>query len=111
MIILRSILIVVEALVSLLLIALVLVQKTRGEGLGLAFGSGMGESLFGSRAGNVLTKATVVLATIFVINTIALANLFSSRYMRASGVERRLQAEEQAQPAPTPPTGTFPATE
>jgi len=46
----RAILVFVEVLTSLLLIGVVLLQKSKDEGLGLSFGSGMGESLFGSRA-------------------------------------------------------------
>ena len=54
--IVQFVLVAVEVISSLLLIIIILVQKSKSEGLGLAFGSGMGEALFGSRAGNVLTK-------------------------------------------------------
>ena len=41
-----------------LLIGLILIQRSKNEGMGgLAMGAGMGEALFGSRAGNVLTRA------------------------------------------------------
>jgi preprotein translocase subunit SecG len=73
----RILLIVVEALVSLLLIGVVLLQRSRSEGLGMAFGAGMGETLFGSRTGNVLTRITVWLSVIFVANTLVLAVLYS----------------------------------
>ena len=72
----RALLLVIEGLVALLLIGIILLQKSKSEGLGVAFGGGMGETLFGSRAGNVLTKATIVLAVIFMANTLVLANLF-----------------------------------
>ncbi len=75
--ILRAILIAVEVITSFLLIAVILVQKTKSEGLGLAFGSGMGETLFGSRAGNVLTRLTIILTAIFLANTLVLGALFS----------------------------------
>ncbi|MBU0676758.1 MAG: preprotein translocase subunit SecG [Verrucomicrobia bacterium] len=79
MVILRSVLLAVEALCCLLLIALVLIQKSKSEGLGLAFGTGMGETLFGSRAGNVLTKATVVLTILFLANTLLLAVIIAGQ--------------------------------
>jgi preprotein translocase subunit SecG len=76
--ILIGFLIVVEVIVSLLLILIILVQPSKGSGgLGGAFGGGMGEQLFGARAGNVLTKGTILFATIFVLNTLALAWLYS----------------------------------
>lgn len=74
---LRGFLIFIEALCSLLLIVVVLMQRTKGEGLGMAFGGQMGESLFGARAGNVLVKITIWLGIIFLVNTTFLAMLYS----------------------------------
>jgi preprotein translocase subunit SecG len=78
--ILTGLFIVVEIIVSLLLILVILVQPSKSGGLGgAAFGAGggMGEQLFGARTGNVLTKATIVLATVFLLNTLGLAFLYS----------------------------------
>jgi len=101
MMILRSVLIVVEALCSILLVSLVLLQKSKSEGLGLAFGSGAGETLFGSRAGNVLTKATIVLGIVFLLNTLFLAVVYSggkdkSLMEQALGPRQSQQAARQA---------------
>lgn len=74
----RILLLVIEVICSILLIGVVLIQKSKGGGLsGAAFGGGMGESLLGARAGNVLTKITVVLTVVFLLNTLALAFLFA----------------------------------
>jgi len=91
-------LIVVEAIVSFMLIGIILIQKTKSQGMGLAFGSGMGESLFGSQVGNVLTKATVVLSIIFLINTTLLAMLGAGR--RTSSVTDSITDTMPAMPAP-----------
>ena len=48
-------------------------------GPGLAFGAGAGESLFGARAGNVLSKATVVLGIVFLASTLFLGILFAQQ--------------------------------
>ena len=77
MIILKATLILVEIVSSILLIVIILLQRSKNEGLGLAFGSQMGESLFGARAGNVLVKATVWLGIIFLVNTTVLAKIYS----------------------------------
>jgi len=93
-IVIRYILLALEAIVSLMLIGIVLLQQSKSQGLGLAFGSGgMGESLFGSRAGNVLTKATVVLTVVFILNTLVLGVLFS-------GGQRSALMDEFAGPVP-----------
>ncbi|MFH1475976.1 MAG: preprotein translocase subunit SecG [Verrucomicrobiota bacterium] len=73
----KALLILIEIISSILLIVIVLLQRSKSEGLGLAFGSQMGESLFGARAGNVLVKATVWLGIIFLVNTTVLAKIYS----------------------------------
>jgi preprotein translocase subunit SecG len=68
---------IVEVLCALLLILLVLLQRSKDEGMGMAFGGAMGESLFGSQATTILTKITVILAVVFMLNTIMLDRLYS----------------------------------
>lgn len=108
--ILRILLIVVEIFTCLLLIGVILLQKTKSEGLGLAFGSGMGETLFGSRAGNVLTKITVILGLVFLVNTAFLGMLFTNAHetsimdQREATMPMMQPAAPQAQvPAPAAP--------
>jgi len=62
----------VEIVTAILLVGMILIQKSKDEGLGVAFGAQMGESLFGSRTGNVLTRITVILAGVFLVNTLIL---------------------------------------
>jgi preprotein translocase subunit SecG len=63
-------------LVVHVLILIVLMQRPKSEGLGTAFGGGVADSLFGSGAGNVLTKITTWLGIIFFTTTISLALLY-----------------------------------
>ncbi len=77
--IIRTLLVIVEAAFSLALIGLILLQKSKSEGLGAAFGGGGSDSLLGARAGNVLTKATVGIGIAFVVNTLILSMMFSGR--------------------------------
>ena len=98
--ILRILLIVVEIVTCLLLIGVILLQKTKSEGLGLAFGSGMGETLFGSRAGNVLTKITVILGLVFLANTAFLGMLFTNAHETSIMDQRATAAPMMAPAAP-----------
>lgn len=104
--ILISVLLVVEVLASFLLIVVILAQKSKDQGLGMAFGGGMGESLFGSRAGNVLTRMTIILAGIFMVTTILLGILFAKGQAGGSSVmdqaDREIPAVPAAAPAGTP---------
>src|ERR1700675_1026692 len=72
-------LLTVHVIVCILLILIVLMQRPKGEGLGTTFGGGGTDTLFGSGAGNVLTKNTTWLGTIFFITTVVLAYLYSHR--------------------------------
>ncbi len=103
MLFLKILLIVIEVLCSLLLIGLVLLQRSKSEGLGLAFGSQMGESLFGAQAGNVLVKATIWLGLVFLVNTTLLAKVYSQ------GAGRSLMSERSAPAAPRPAAPASPA--
>ncbi|MFH0907698.1 MAG: preprotein translocase subunit SecG [bacterium] len=101
--ILRVLLIVIEVATSVMLIGLILLQKSSSQGMGLAFGAGMGEALFGSRTGNVLTRATVILSCVFLATTLLLAIVFTSSHERSIIDERTGDMPvQQAAPAPAP---------
>lgn len=85
---LKVLLIVIEVVSAILLIGIILIQKSKDEGLGLAFGAAMGESLFGSRAGNVLTKITVGLAVVFLIDTLLIGYLMAGAAGTGSVTDR-----------------------
>lgn len=74
MTILTVFLYVLVVLTALLLIGLILIQPSKSGGMGAAFG-GIGESVFGAKAGSHLTKTTVVMTTIFFVVALALAAL------------------------------------
>lgn len=77
MLVFKILLIAVEIICSFLIVGAILLQKSKGEGLGMAFGAEMGESIFGARASNVLVKITIWLGTIFILNTVILAMIYS----------------------------------
>jgi preprotein translocase subunit SecG len=96
--------------VSGLLCLVVMMQRSKQEGLGAAFGGGITESVWGAQTSQVLVKATVWLAALFFILSITLARLYSHR----AGLEKQLSPIQQellhplAAPAVTKPA-TLPA--
>ncbi|MDR3192271.1 MAG: preprotein translocase subunit SecG [Treponema sp.] len=84
MAILSVVLLVFFVIVAILLILLVLVQNEEGDSLGGIFAGGSG-SAFGSRSGNVLTRATTFLGALFLVLSLGLALL--NRSPGGSGVE------------------------
>jgi len=75
----------IEVVVCLMLIGLVLIQRSKGEGISSAFGGGMGESIFGANVGNVVTRTTVVLGIVFLLNTICLTILLTKTRTQGTG--------------------------
>jgi preprotein translocase subunit SecG len=53
-------------LVGILLMIVILLQRGRGGGLAGAFGGAGGQSAFGTRAGDVFTKITAIMAFIWI---------------------------------------------
>jgi preprotein translocase subunit SecG len=54
-------------LLGLVLIFLVLIQRGKGGGLAGALGGVGGSSAFGSRAGDLFTRITIILATVWIL--------------------------------------------
>lgn len=83
---------VIHILVCLFLMLVVLLQPGKGGGMGAAFGGGATQQVFGGRgAGNILTRATAICATIFMLTSVSLAWMSSAgdREMKAKIVEEQ----------------------
>lgn len=59
------------------LVLMILLQQSKGDGMGSAFGGGSSQSVLGSSAGNILTKITTFLAIVFMITSLSLAYISS----------------------------------
>ena len=103
--------------VSLLLICLILLQPSKGGGMGAAFG-GVGESVLGAHAGSHLTKATVILTSVFFLLALILATLLGhgGNSSELNDLDDSLRKVEAAAPAAglsgaaeTPDKGVTPA--
>lgn len=76
------ILMVAFVIICILLICVVLLQNEEGEGLGGLFG-GAGSQAFGAKSGNVLTKTTYILVTLFFLASLGLALLNKAPSVRS----------------------------
>ncbi len=84
---LQTILLVLQVLVAMSLIAFILVQHGKGADAGAAFGSGASSTVFGSQgSGNFLTRATAVLAFVFLTNSLALGYIASQRVQQEQSI-------------------------
>lgn len=71
-----TVLLIVHLFVTLALIAVVLIQRSEGGGLGIGSSQGMGGFMSGRGTANLLTRTTAILGTIFfgISLTLALMN-------------------------------------
>lgn len=78
-----TMLLVLHVIVVLLLIGIILIQKSEG-GLGLGTGGGS-QNMFTARgAANFLTRTTSVLAAIFLANCVLMSTLTNSKLKQSS---------------------------
>jgi len=89
------------AVVCFLLIGIVLIQRSKGEGAGLSFGGGA-EAVFGAQMGNVLTRTTVILGVLFLVITAALTVLRPKASGRSFAEQAEAAARAEAVPAEAP---------
>lgn len=97
-------------LVGLLLMVVILLQRGRGGGLAGAFGGAGGQSAFGTRAGDVFTKITAIMAILWVflagVSRFALepaANQYASQFETEAELEQQNAPELTAPPGKTVP--------
>ena len=98
-------------LASLLLIVVVLLQQGKGGDIANAFGGGASQAAFGARSGaTVLSRATTVLAVIFVVGAITLGVLGQRGPSSVVGGRSQTNAPPPATQIPAGSTAPAPAT-
>lgn len=110
-------------LVCILLVLIILIQPSKGEGLTETLGGSAAQTILGSRAGTWLTRATAVFAVLFIVSCLLLGWLSTQRTrsivkgipsgektapVKSSPVpaveEKAKEAEKPIEPSPAEPT-------
>ncbi|MEA9356846.1 preprotein translocase subunit SecG [Bacteriovorax sp. PP10] len=107
-------LMVLQAIISILLIIVVLLQFGKGAEAGLMTAAGSESIMSSSTRGNVMTKITAVLAVLFLGNSILLARLQDTKFQKSildteAPISRPLNSDATTAPAATAPAATTPA--
>ena len=89
-------LLVINIILAAILVVLVLIQKSEGGALGI--GISQDNFMFSRSAGNFLTKATAVVATLFIICSLALTILSRGDLIPTTSVLDKI--EENTDDAP-----------
>lgn len=91
----------------LFLIAVVLLQQGKGQDLASAFGGGGTQAAFGPRgSATVLSRATTILAGVFMVTSLTLSVL---RYRESSILDKVPAPTASPSPASAPPAAGAPA--
>jgi len=99
------ILLVLHVILALGIITLVLLQKGKGATEGATFGGGGASTVFGAQgSSNFLSKTTAILATVFFVNSLALAYLAANREQPGSVLDKITQTGESVQQVPAADT-------
>ncbi len=101
------------ALLSVFLVLVILVQRGRGGGLTGALGGMGGQSAFGTKAGDLFTRITIVVAAIWVVLSMASLKVLNQRSATANlnASERGQRTTAPVNPgAPNATTPSSPAT-
>lgn len=65
---------IVHALIAVVVVALILIQQGKGADAGASFGGGSSQTVFGAQGGgNMLTRWTAILVTLFFVTSLSLA--------------------------------------
>ena len=92
----ENIILVLNIILAVLLVVIILLQKSEGGALGLGVSQ---DSFISSRsAGGFLSKATAVIATLFIITSISLTIMSKEEFSSSSVLEKIEEKEDLSEP-------------
>ena len=92
----ENLILVLNIILAIILVLIILLQKSEGGALGLGVSQ---DSFVSSRsASNFLTKATTILATLFIITSISLTILSQGEMPTTSVLEKVEEKQDSTEP-------------
>ena len=92
----ENFILVLNIILAIILVIIILLQKSEGGALGIGASQ---ESFISSRsAGNLLTKATAIIATLFVITSISLTIMAQKEISTSSVLEKVEEKQDPSEP-------------
>tara|TARA_B100001248_G_scaffold192265_1_gene147463 strand:- start:526 stop:825 length:300 start_codon:yes stop_codon:yes gene_type:complete len=93
----ENILLVLNIVFAIILVLLILMQKSEGGALGI--GVSQENMMFSKTAGNFMTKATALVATLFIICSLALTIISRSELTPTSSVLDTIEEKTEDTPS------------
>ena len=92
----ENFILVSNIILAIILVIIILLQKSEGGALGIGASQ---ESFISSRsAGNLLTKVTAIIATLFIITSISLTIMAQKEIPTSSVLERVEEKQDPSEP-------------
>ena len=92
----ENFILVLNIILAVLLVVIILIQRSEGGALGIGVSQ---ESFVSSRsAGNFLTKATAIIATLFIITSISLTIIARKEISTSSVLEKVEEKQDPSEP-------------
>ena len=92
----ENFILVLNIILAIILVIVILFQKSEGGALGIGASQ---ESFISSRsAGNLLTKATAIVATLFIITSISLTIMAQKEISTSSVLEKVEEKQDPSEP-------------
>jgi preprotein translocase subunit SecG len=91
-----NVLLVIHLLIAIGLVCVILLQRSEGGALGIGGGGGV---MTGRAAGNLLTRTTAILATLFFMTSLGLALIANARSQPSSIMDKAPVSTAPAVPA------------
>ena len=92
----ENFILVLNIILAIILVIIILLQKSEGGALGIGVSQ---DSFISSRsAGNLLTKATAIIATLFIITSISLTIIAQEEISTSSVLEKVEEKQDPSEP-------------
>ena len=92
----ENFILILNIILAIILVIIILLQKSEGGALGIGASQ---ESFISSRsAGNLLTKATAIIATLFIVTSISLTIMGQKEISTSSVLERVEEKQDPSEP-------------
>ena len=92
----ENFILILNIILAIILVIVILLQKSEGGALGVGASQ---ESFISSRsAGNLLTKATAIVATLFIITSISLTVIAQKEISTSSVLEKVEEKQDPSEP-------------
>jgi len=92
----ENFILVLNIILAIILVIIILLQKSEGGALGIGASQ---DSFISSRsAGNLLTKATAIIATLFIITSISLTIIGQKEISTSSVLEKVEEKQDPSEP-------------